>query len=99
MPKALLSILKKMAGVGRRGGCKAMTVALDHRLPISGLVSDLGLQVACLTAGTAIINAVFAQAGVKQALAQSAVFVAGATSFRLVADHALEILGHRRRLA
>jgi hypothetical protein len=71
----------------------------QDRLPISGLLSMLCLQIACLTAGTAIINTVFAQAGVKQALAQSAVFVAGAASYRLVADHAFEILGHGRRLA
>jgi hypothetical protein len=57
------------------------------------------LKVAGFAAGTAIVNAVFAQAGIIQALAQGAVFVAGAASFRLVADHALEFLGHGGRLA
>jgi hypothetical protein len=59
----------------------------------------LGLQVARFATGAAIVNAVFAQADLKQALAQRAVFVAGAASFRLVADHAHKFLGHSGRLA
>jgi hypothetical protein len=57
------------------------------------------LQVTGLAAWTAIINAVFAQADFIEALAQSAVLVAGATSLRLVADHAHEFLGHSGRLS
>jgi hypothetical protein len=56
------------------------------------------LQVAGLAAGAAIIDTVFAQADFKETLAQGAVFVAKAASFRLVADHALKFLSHRREI-
>jgi hypothetical protein len=56
--------------------------------PDLGLDCILGLQVAGFTAGTAIINAIFAQADFIQALAQRAVFVAAAGTLRLVTDHA-----------
>jgi hypothetical protein len=57
------------------------------------------LQITSLATGAAIVNAVFAQANFIEALAQSAVLVAGAASLRLVADHAHEFLGHGGRLS
>jgi hypothetical protein len=57
------------------------------------------LQITSLAAGAAIVNAVFTQADFIEALAQSAVLVAGAASLRLVADHAHEFLGHGGRLS
>jgi len=57
------------------------------------------LQVAGFTARAAIINAVFTQADFIEALAQRAVFIAGAASLRLVANHAHEFFGHGGRLA
>ncbi|MGC2745205.1 MAG: hypothetical protein WA672_18705 [Candidatus Angelobacter sp.] len=68
-------------------------------LPTGVLAADLGLQVTSLAAGTAIINAVFAQADFIKALAQGAVLVTGAASFRLIADHAHEFFGHGGRLS
>ena len=57
------------------------------------------MQVASFAAGTAVINTVFTQADFIEALAQRAILVAGAASFRLVADHAHEFFGHVRRLS
>jgi hypothetical protein len=58
-----------------------------------------GLQVTGFTAGRAIIYAVFAQADVMQALAERAIFIAGAASLRLVTHHAGKVFRHNRRLA
>jgi hypothetical protein len=77
---------------------KLPNYAITDRLPIGGFASNLGLQVAGFATGTAIVDTVFAQAGVIQALAQRAVFVAGAASFRLFTDQALEFFGHRREI-
>ncbi|MGZ7061112.1 MAG: hypothetical protein ACXVJU_17655, partial [Candidatus Angelobacter sp.] len=68
-------------------------------LPAGVLAPDLGLQVTGFAAGTAVVNAVFAQADFIEALAQRAIPVAGAASFGLVADHAHEFLGHSGRLS
>jgi hypothetical protein len=57
------------------------------------------LQVTGFTAGRAIINAVFAQADVMEALAERAIFIAGAASLRLVTHHAAKVFRHDRRLA
>jgi hypothetical protein len=57
------------------------------------------LQVTGFTAGRAIVNAVFAQADVMQALAERAVFVAGATSLRLVTQHADKVFRHKREIS
>ncbi len=62
-------------------------------------VSHLGLQVTGFTARRAIVNAVFAEAHVMEALAKRAVFVTGAASLRLVTEHAGKIFGHSGRLA
>jgi hypothetical protein len=69
------------------------------RLPAGALAANLGLEVAGFAAGAAIVNAIFTQADFIEALAQRAVFVAGARSLRLVADHAHEFFGHGGRLA
>lgn len=50
-------------------------------LPAGALAANLGLQIAGFAAGTAIVGAVFAQADLIKALAQHAVFVAGAGPF------------------
>lgn len=50
-------------------------------LPAGALAANLGLQVTGFAAGTAIVCAVFAQADLKEALAQAAIFVAGAGPF------------------
>jgi hypothetical protein len=68
-------------------------------LPAGALAADLGLQIARFPARAAIVNAVFAQADFIEALAQGAVFVAGAASLWLVADHAHEFFGHGGRLS
>jgi hypothetical protein len=68
-------------------------------LPTGAFATDLRLQVTRFTAGTAIVNAVFTQADFVEALAQRAVFVAGAASLRLVANHAHEFFGHGGRLS
>lgn len=68
-------------------------------LPTGALASDLGLQVTRFPAGAAIVNAVFAQTDFIEALAQRAVFVAGAASLCLVADHAHEFFSHGERLS
>jgi hypothetical protein len=68
-------------------------------LPTGTLASDLGLQVAGFTAGAAIVNAIFTQADFIEALAQRAIFIAGAASFRLIAHHAHEFFCHAARLA
>ena len=57
------------------------------------------MQIAGFAAGTAVINTVFTQADFIEALAERAVLIAGAASFRLVADHAHEFFGHVRRLS
>ena len=57
------------------------------------------LQIAGLAARTAIIDAIFAQAYFIKALAQPAIFVAGAAPFWLVADSADKFFGHGVRLA
>jgi hypothetical protein len=57
------------------------------------------LQIASFTAGAAIVNAVFAEADFIEALAQRAIFIAGAASLRLVADHAHKFFGHGGRLS
>ena len=67
-------------------------------LPTRALASDLGLQVTRFAAGAAIVGAVLAQADLIKALAEHAVFVAGACPFRLVTDRAHEFLGHSRRV-
>jgi hypothetical protein len=71
----------------------------ENRLPTGTLAADLSLQVTCFPAGTAIVNAVFTQADFIEALAQRAIFIAGAASLRLVANHAHEFFGHGGRLA
>jgi hypothetical protein len=68
-------------------------------LPAGVLAANLGLQVASLAAGAAIVNAVFTQADFIEALAQSAVLVARAAPLRLVADHAHKFFGHGGRLS
>jgi len=70
-----------------------------NRLPTGALATDLGLQIASFTAGAAIVNAVFAEADFIEALAQRAIFIAGAASLRLVAYHAHEFFGHGGRLS
>jgi hypothetical protein len=70
-----------------------------ERLPTGTLAADLGLQVTRFPAGAAIVNAVFAQTDFIEALAQRAIFVAGAASLWLVADHAHELFGHGGRLS
>jgi hypothetical protein len=72
---------------------------MENRLPTGTFAPDLSLKVAGFPAGTAIVNAVFAQADFIKALAQGAVLVAGAASFRLIADHAHEFFGHCGRLS
>jgi hypothetical protein len=72
---------------------------MELGLPTGTLAADLGLQVASFAAGSAVVNAVFTKADFIKALAQRAVFVAGAGSLRLVADHAHEFFGHGRRLS
>jgi hypothetical protein len=67
-------------------------------LPTGILATDLGFKVTGFAAGTAIVNAVFAQADFIETLAQTAVFVAGAGSLRLIANHALKFPGHSGRL-
>jgi hypothetical protein len=67
--------------------------------PTGALAADLGLQVAGFPAGAAIVNTVFAEADFIEALAQRAVFVAGAASLRLVANHAHEFFSHGGRLS
>ena len=62
-------------------------------------VSHLGLQITGFTAGRAIVDTVFAEANVMEALAKRAVFITGAASFRLITEHAGKIFGHSRRLA
>ena len=57
------------------------------------------MQVAGFPAGTAIINAVLTQTDLIQALAEAAILVTGAASFRVIADHAHEFPGHSGRLA
>ena len=71
----------------------------DRESPTGALATDLGLQIASFTAGAAIVNAVFTQADFVETLAQGAVFVAGAASLRLVANHAHEFFGHGGRLS
>lgn len=71
----------------------------SEQLPAGAFAADLGLQIARFTAGTAIVNAVFTQADFIEALAQRAIFVAGAASLRLVANHAHEFFGHGGRLS
>lgn len=68
-------------------------------LPARTFAAYLGLQVTGFAAGAAIVNAVFAQADFIEALAQRAVFIAGACPLRLVAHHAHEFFGHGGRLA
>jgi hypothetical protein len=70
-----------------------------NRLPAGALATDLGLQIASFTAGAAIVNAVFAETDFIEALAQRAIFIAGAASLRLVANHAHEFFGHGGRLS
>ena len=60
---------------------------------------ELGFQIASFAARVAVILAVFAQADFKRALAEAAVADALAAPLRHVADHAEELLGHRRRLS
>jgi hypothetical protein len=72
---------------------------MEFGLPAGVLASNLGLQVASLAAGAAVVNAVFTQADFIEALAQSAVLVAGAAPLRLVADHAHKFFGHGGRLS
>jgi hypothetical protein len=74
-------------------------IKISCRLPTGTLATDLGLQVTGLAAGTAIVNSVFAEADFIEALAQRAVFVTGAASFWLVANHAHEFFGHGERLS
>ena len=57
------------------------------------------MQVTGFTAGRAIVNAVFAQADVMEALAERAVFVAGAASLRLVTHHADKVFRHKREIS
>jgi hypothetical protein len=57
------------------------------------------LQVTGFAAGRTVIGAVFAQAYLVEALAQHAVFIAGAGTFRQVADAAYEFFGHSGRLS
>lgn len=72
---------------------------LSRKINLLTLGRVLGLQIARFTAGTAIVNAVFTQADFIKALAQRAVFIAGAASLRLVTDHAHEFFGHGGRLS
>jgi hypothetical protein len=72
---------------------------MELGLPVGIFASNLGLQVASLAAGAAVVNAVFTQADFIEALAQSAVLVAGAAPLRLVADHAHKFFGHGGRLS
>ena len=65
----------------------------------SGLASVLGLHIAGFTTGPAVPLAVFAEANLKQALAQPAIFVARAPAFGLVADAADEFLCHMREIS
>jgi hypothetical protein len=57
------------------------------------------LQITGFAARAAIIDAVLTQSNLIKALAQATVFVAGAASLRLIADHAHEFFGHGGRLA
>jgi hypothetical protein len=68
-------------------------------LPAGALAAYLGLQIARFPAGAAIVNAIFTQADFVEALAERAIFIAGAASLRLVADHAHEFFGHGGRLS
>jgi hypothetical protein len=57
------------------------------------------LQVTSFAAGTTVVGTVLAQADFIKTLAQYAVFVAGAGSFRLIADPAYKFFGHNGRLS
>lgn len=69
------------------------------RSPDLDFAAILRLHVASFAAGTAIIVAVLTQADLVEALAETAVFIAGAAPLRLVADAADKFLGHPGRLA
>ena len=71
----------------------------NRRSPTGAFAAHLGLEVAGFAAWTAIVNAVLTQADFIEALAQTAVLVAGAGSLRLVADHAHKFFGHGGRLS
>jgi hypothetical protein len=71
----------------------------ENRLPAGVFASELGFKATGFAAGTAIVNAIFAQADFIETLAQAAIFVAGAASFGLVANHADEFLSHSGRLS
>jgi hypothetical protein len=73
--------------------------ATSNGLPTGALAADLGLQVAGFPTGSAVINSIFTQADFIEALAESAVLIAGAGPLRLVADHARKFFGHSRRLS
>jgi hypothetical protein len=95
-----LEIILEHSGIRRiRSITRFDRTQITSGLPAGVLAPDLGLKITGLAAGTAIIDAVFAQANFIETLAQAAVFVAGAGSFRLIANHALEFPGHSGRLA
>jgi len=64
------------------------------RSPDLILASILRLHIAGFAAGAAVPLAVFAQTDFIEALAEPAVFVAGAGVFGLIADAADKFLGH-----
>jgi hypothetical protein len=71
----------------------------ENRLPAGILAPDLCFEVTSFAAGTTVVGTVLAQADFIKTLAQYAVFVAGAGSFRLVTDPAYKFFGHNGRLA